>query len=191
MWLATLALAGAPDLDAVHVSTVLTEADSAVVARFWVAATPDQVEALLSDVPRYPQNLPPISEAEFLAPGVVHLTIDLPWPMSARDSVSRVVRREEGADLVLSWDPVAGPPPEEGVVRLEQSRGYWRLTPQDAGTLVTYESHNTVPANVPATIVRTIHRIEGNRLARNLREAVGESAGALVVQATGQPGQGD
>lgn len=191
MWLVPLALAAPADPDAVEVSTVLTDVDSAVVARFWVAASRDELEALLADVPRYPERLPPISEAELLGPDVVHLTIDLPWPMSARDSVSRVRRVEQGEDLLLTWEPVEGPPPAEGVVRLERSRGSWRLSPEGEGTTVTYESYNTAPANVPGAVVRAIHRIEGNRLARNLREAVGAFADPPVVQATGQPVERD
>lgn len=171
-WFLAIPPAPAADFESVEVSTVLTGEESAVRARFWVAAPPERVLALLADVPRYPEVLPPISRATFLGPDVVHLTISLPWPLAARDSVSRISRSVDGAVTVLQWTPTSGPPPEPGVVRLEQSHGSWRIEPAEGGTHVTYESYNTAPANVPEPILKAIHRIEGNRLARNLRAAV-------------------
>lgn len=171
-WFLAIPLASAAGSESVEVSTLLTGDESAVRARFWVPAPPERVLELIKDVPRYPEVLPPISRAAFLEPDVVHLTISLPWPMSARDSVSRVSESVDGAVTVLQWTPTAGPPPEPGVVRLEQSHGSWRIEPAEGGTQVTYESYNTAPANVPEPILKAIHRIEGNRLARNLREAV-------------------
>lgn len=158
----------------VVVTSIITETESAVNARFFVPAPLERVDALIQDLDRYPEAMPPITAASMVAPGVVHLTISLPWPMAARDSVSRVDRQEQGETVVFTWVPAeGGPPPEDGVVRLHASRGSWRLEPQGAGTLVTYESYNTVPANVPTPILKTIHRIEGNRLARNFRDALG------------------
>lgn len=158
----------------VEVATIVTETESAVRARFYVPAPPERILELLADVPSYPRVLPPITKASYLSPEVVHLTIALPWPMSPRDSVSRVSQVGDGEAVLLHWAPTPGPPPLPGVVRLDASHGYWRVEPRAEGSWVTYESYNTAPANVPEPILRAIHRAEGHRLARNLRAAVAE-----------------
>ena len=171
--LLTLAHAAEPIVeDNVVIESIISETESALHARFHVDATPAEVESFIADVERFPKKLPPISAAEMLAPDVLHLTISLPWPMAARDSVSRISRRLEADTMVFAWEPTEGPPPAQGVIRLERSRGEWRLTPAEGGTDVTYTSYNQVPANVPVPILKIIHKMEGTRLASNLREAL-------------------
>lgn len=178
MWLVftslAVPLAAAAPPDDVSVTSTFVEGQTALVARFRVDAPAPEIQALIEDVTRLPKTLPPISEAELLGPDILHLTIDLPWPLSQRDSVSRVTRSVEGNTIVFAWEPTDGPPPDAGVVRLVASRGQWRLTSVEGGTDVTYESWNQVAANVPEPIVRVIHKMEATRLANNLRAAVAQ-----------------
>lgn len=90
---------------------------------------------------------------------VVYTYIDLPM-ISDRDVTTRAER---------SFDPITGtyrvewaatdegPPPKKGVVRLQQSTGFWIFAPLEGGrTRATYESHTEIAGSIPVWIVNSL-----------------------------------
>jgi hypothetical protein len=50
-----------------------------------------------------------------------------------------------------------GPPPKEGVIRVEKSDGAWHFEPLAGGrTRVTYESHTEIAGSIPAWLVNSL-----------------------------------
>ena len=88
----------------------------------------------------------------------VYTRFDMPWPVTARDSVLHVVT-EEGADGSLLRKLDGQPqfmPERAGNVRVASLQGYWRLVPQGAGQVqVIYEVHTEPGGSVPSWLANS------------------------------------
>ena len=103
-------------------------------------ATPDQVLALITDIPKYAKLLHGISKAEVLKTGTnevyVYFQCDFPWPASDRDYVAHYTWEKKGDGYLVSfvdanyWRPDV----PRGMVRIETVRGSWLLEPNADGT---------------------------------------------------------
>jgi hypothetical protein len=58
----------------------------------------------------------------------------------------------------MSWKATnEGPPPKDGVIRLNRSEGFWRFTPTPEGnTLAVYVSHTEIAGSIPAWVVNSV-----------------------------------
>lgn len=88
----------------------------------------------------------------------LYTRFDMPWPVTARDSVLHVVT-EEGADgsLLRKLD---GQPQyiaeKAGNVRVASLEGYWRLVPKGKGKVeVTYQVHTEPGGSVPSWLANS------------------------------------
>lgn len=88
----------------------------------------------------------------------VYTRFDMPWPVTARDSILRVVT-EEGADgsLLRKLDGQPQFQPEKaGNVRVASLQGYWRLVPRGEGRVeVTYQVHTEPGGSVPSWLANS------------------------------------
>lgn len=118
-----------------------------------VPAPPAEVAALLADFPNYPSIFERVTSARVLAPDVVHITLDMPFPIASRDYVARFSRRQEGTALVFDFDSVVHPaaPTREDPVRLPRAGGQWRLEPEGpSSTRVTYTWNGELGGDFPS-----------------------------------------
>jgi hypothetical protein len=103
-------------------------------------ATPDQVLALITDIPKYAKLLHGISKAEVLKSGTdevyVYFQCDFPWPASDRDYVAHYKWEKKGDGYLVSFSDANywRPDVPRGFVRIETVRGSWLLEPNTDGT---------------------------------------------------------
>ncbi|WP_442108837.1 START domain-containing protein [Pseudomonas sp. NUPR-001] len=77
-----------------------------------------------------------------------------PWPVTPRDSVLHVTTIE-ATDGSLTRKLEGLPtyvPEEKGFVRVAKVDGFWKLTPKDGGTEVTYQVHTEPGGSVPSVV---------------------------------------
>lgn len=79
-----------------------------------------------------------------LGENIMHITLDFPSPLADRDYVAEYTYEDHGEGLhTLRWSSVKHPDgePVDGVVRLDDYEGEWRLEASDEATWVTYLWH--------------------------------------------------
>ncbi len=109
------------------------------------------LENRVTDFAHYPDIFLRLRSAEVLAPGVVRVSLDMPYFLADRDYVARFVRQERGAVVVFSWGAVEHPlAPVGDAVRLPRAAGSWRLEPISPGqTRVTYTWNGELLGDFP------------------------------------------
>lgn len=129
-------------------------------------ASPDAVEAILTDFSGYTQVFKRVTSCRVLEPRVVHVTLDMPSPLSDRDYIAKFERREEGADRVFSWVAVEHPlAPPGDAVRLLRSAGEWRLSPAAGGkTRLTYTWEAELGGDIPEWALPRAWAIQGGEV---------------------------
>ena len=125
-----------------------------------IAIDAERLFAVLGDIGRYPEIMPPTASARLLdrdgATALYHLVIDPPV-VSRRDYCIRVTltRIEDGA-LESRWQQTEEhcPAPERGIVRMRGADGRWRLRPLGPGrTEVEYVAFADPGGALPAWMV--------------------------------------
>lgn len=88
-----------------------------------------------------------------------HIAINAPF-VSDRDVVTRVEQTFDSLTATHSivWRATnEGPPPRDGVVRLDRSDGYWSFTPEDENrTKAVYVSHTEIAGSIPAWVINSV-----------------------------------
>jgi len=94
-----------------------------------------------------------ISKDEFY----VYTEADVPWPFDNRDIVTlnKVVKDEKTGAVTIEIAAVAGKVPEkEGVVRMPESGGFWKFTPNKEGKIaVVYQYLADPGGGIPEWLV--------------------------------------
>ena len=119
---------------------------------FTLPGSLDRVEALLADFAHYPDFMDRISETRVYAPDVVHIILDMPFPIVSRDYVVKYTRHEEGEAVVFDFVAVDHPKASavEGSVRLPRAEGQWKLEPVGPNaTKVTYTWNGELLGDFP------------------------------------------
>lgn len=90
---------------------------------------------------QYVSKMGSISSVTRLAPDVLHVVMDYPFPLDDRDYVARFARTTQAdGTVVFAWTPTTHDraPEAAGVVRLSWLEGEWRFSPEGDNTRVTY-----------------------------------------------------
>ena len=117
-----------------------------------VLAPIDQVVSSLRNMADHSEKYESILSIHQLADDVMHITLDFPSPLADRDYVAKYVYTDEGEGLhTLKWSSVEheAAPPVNGVVRLVDYQGEWRLETANEGTWVTYMWHAHYGGSLP------------------------------------------
>jgi len=131
--------------------------------------------ALLSDFERYPSFMDRIQETRIYEPDVVHILLDMPFPLASRDYVVRYTRQDQGTTVVFDFKAVEHPAalPVEGSIRLPRAEGQWRLEPVDAGhTRVTYTWNGELLGDFPDWALTKAWATQGDEVLGWLRKAL-------------------
>lgn len=110
-------------------------------AKLWCRAwgvSPASVDAfarVIENRTDYPSIYPHVAEVVAISESVHYTRIAMPMPFSDRDQVFSADRTDVAGDRVYSWHAVetSAKPPVDGVVRLTDAAGEWRLHPRDDG----------------------------------------------------------
>ena len=91
---------------------------------------------------------------------IVYSYIDMPPFITDRDIVTRAERLfdAETRSYRLEWHTTdEGPPPRDGVIRVQKSDGSWVFEPLQGGrTRVIYESHTEIAGALPGWLVNSL-----------------------------------
>jgi ribosome-associated toxin RatA of RatAB toxin-antitoxin module len=136
-------------------------------------APPGRIWEVIQDVPRRPEWMPFVSEAQVVVPQQgnsrsVYQRIDPPL-VSDRDYTVRNTSRVDPQAGVFEQEFVVrnedGPPPAQGVVRVTVIRGRWSLEPVGVGkTRIRYWVHTDPGGAIPAWMVNYGSRYSVQRL---------------------------
>ena len=120
----------------------------------------EQLMAALTDVPHYPEFMPPAVETKRIwtrgGESVFYLVVDPPVVRKRDYCVHIKVRRLPTGQLENTWRLTDDgcPPVQKGMVRMVKSEGRWLLTPQaDGTTMVDYSGVTDPGGALPAWIV--------------------------------------
>jgi hypothetical protein len=145
-----------------------------------LAASVEQVLAVLRDASTFPDWLPDTLDCRLLRTSDVERTIYIethaPWPVWNRDGVFHFTfSRDPGLDGAANVRVEAIPglvPPREGKVRVPRSDGFWRIEPKAGGVHVSYQIHADPGGWVPVWLANiTVVRMPFKTL-KNLRRQV-------------------
>lgn len=130
--------------------------------------------ATFSELDRYQSQMKQIASIQRLAPDVLHVVMDFPFPITDRDYVARFQQRTEAdGTVVFAWHPVVDPrAPDDGrTVRLTAFDGEWRFAADGAGTRVTYLWEANPGGSLPD--VGVVRRQAGLAAVQDLANACG------------------
>lgn len=127
-----------------------------------IHATADEVIRLITDVNQYPKWLPRCKSARIVAhinPNefLVYICYDLPWPVADRDCVSRmkITREANGTTTITSTCEPKYIKEENGVVRVTQMVGKWKITPRANGVEVMNEYSSDPGGSLPDWLINS------------------------------------
>ncbi len=197
LFLATAALAAAPVPEGLGDWSILSDDEiwvgcTKVGGQDWCRATSeldvsiDQLSALLHDIPRYPQIFDRVSQAAELESGLVHVVLNMPFPLADRDYVARFTEHHSDGEKVFRWvaDDAAAPPADK-VVRLVNSAGQWRLVDEGGATRVEYTWNGDLGGDVPSWALERAWRLQGTEVMEWLADAAAGRPARATRQAAG------
>lgn len=137
------------------------------VGELSIDAPPEVVRATLQNFSHYPTMFPRVRSVESVSGDVVHVTLQMPFPLQDRDYIIRAT--SAGDELTLL--PVAHPL-VEGVVRLPEFSGRWTFQPEGEGTAVVYVWHTDMGADIPEWAWERTWRTQGSEVLGRLKRYV-------------------
>jgi hypothetical protein len=131
---------------------------------------------LLHSFESYPVTFKRVYKTKVLAPNIVHVLLDMPFPFKYRDYIAQFVETQEGQDLVFTFNAVEhaeAAKPDKDSVRLPRAAGRWRLTPVSATeTQVTYTWNGELLGKIPTFGLPEAWKTQGVEVMEWLKEAV-------------------
>ena len=144
---------------------------------FEIAASVEQVLAVLRDANTFPDWLPDTLDCRLLRTTgneqTIYIETHAPWPVWNRDGVFHFTFSRDAAGGHVSVEALQGVVPiRAGKVRVPRSDGYWRIEPTPGGVRVSYQIHADPGGSVPVWLANlTVVRMPFKTL-RNLRQQV-------------------
>ena len=137
-----------------------------ILAVTTLPTTPGSVLAVLNDVE---ENAPKLSDVvrnsvieqrESATRYRIYTVMDMPWPLSDRDSFNqRVIEHDADSGVVTITDTATqgGKPEREGLVRIQSSRQQWRLTLlEDGQTKVELQILVDPNGPIPSSLINSM-----------------------------------
>lgn len=139
---------------------------------------PSKVQATLEDFAGHRSVFHSVSSLRELQPGLIHVVLDYPAPLTDRDYVAQYTRVEDGAAVVYRWTPVEHPgaPVHPERIRMVDMAGEWRVEAADGGARVTYIWQADIRGDVPNWILTRARKVTGNTILVELSKSLGTKA---------------
>jgi hypothetical protein len=141
-----------------------------------IEAPQAKLSELLQSFETYPKTFKRVYKTKVLAPNVVHVLLDMPFPFKYRDYIAHFVETQEAADLVFTFNAVEhvdAVVPDQASVRLPRAAGRWRLTPVGTSqTKVTYTWNGELLGKIPTFGLPEAWSTQGVEVMEWLEEAV-------------------
>ncbi len=123
---------------------------------------------------------------------VIHTTIDMPVLVADRDVALRVTVAPDAGDGTrrVAWRTAGDevPPPEDGVVRIPESSGFWEFAADGPGrSRAVYVTRSDIGGSIPAWIVSPMMRDQVAGDMQRLRAVIAERAESLGFERGVEP----
>ena len=116
---------------------------------------------------RYPRVFDRVSRCREIDPDVIHVTLDMPFPLAPRDYVVHYSYKRVGDRDVFEFKSVASDkaPPTSDVVRLPYAGGAWELRARGpAATEITYTWNGELGGDVPSWALERAWKTQGTEV---------------------------
>lgn len=143
-----------------------------------IAAPLDGVVGALRDMRYSADKFESVVQIDVLAEDTLRVVLDYPSPLDDRDYVARYSYTTEGTAHLFRWTPApdAGAAVVDGVVRLPDFAGEWRLEPTaDGQTRVRYTWQAAIHGSFPSWAYSTAWKRAGYEALKDLAGTQGAS----------------
>lgn len=148
------------------------------VSEMQVTCDVTKIERFLSDFSQYPKTFPRVISANELEPNMVHVQIDMPFPLYPRDYIAHFRRESIENGVYFWWTSVVHPkaPEREDTVRLPNSAGSWTVTRAGEGySRIRYFWNAEIGVDIPDWALPRARRTQGQEVMYWLQEACDRS----------------
>ena len=134
----------------------------------------DKIAEILEDKTNYPNVFKRIEATTILEPEIVHIMLDMPFPIASRDYIVKYTTHLTGNDLLYQFRAVNH---EKAIlmksyIRLVNAAGEWRLSPVNNNeTKVTYTWNGELLGDFPDWALPRAWKTQGNEVLNWLLEA--------------------
>jgi hypothetical protein len=117
-----------------------------------ISAPLEQVSQALQNMRYNADMFESVASISVLSDDLLHITLDYPSPLDDRDYVAKYTFSTDGDAHLFRWTPATDPgaPEVDGVVRLPNFAGEWRLEARGSGTWVRYTWQAEINGSFPS-----------------------------------------
>ncbi|SVA05054.1 uncharacterized protein METZ01_LOCUS57908 [marine metagenome] len=135
----------------------------------------EHISHIIEDKENYPNVFKRIEDTAILAPDIVHITLDMPFPFAGRDYIVKYVSNKtatENTYTFTAYDEIKVPE-RKNYVRLINAGGRWTVIPHGNGkTKVTYTWHGELRGDFPDWALERAWKVQGTEVLNWLYEAL-------------------
>ena len=134
----------------------------------------DKIAEILENKTNYPNVFKRIEATTILEPEIVHIMLDMPFPITSRDYIVKYTTHLTGNDLLYQFRAVnhEKASPTKSYIRLVNAAGEWRLSPVNNNeTKVTYTWNGELLGDFPDWALPRAWKTQGNQVLNWLLEA--------------------
>ncbi len=134
----------------------------------------NKITKILEDKANYPNVFKRIEATTILEPEIVHIMLDMPFPITSRDYIVKYTTHFVDNDLCYQFRAVnhEKASPTKSYIRLVNAAGEWRLSPlKNNETQVTYTWNGELLGDFPNWALPRAWKTQGNEVLNWLLEA--------------------
>ncbi len=134
----------------------------------------DKIAEILEDKANYPNVFKRIETTRMLEPEIVHIMLDMPFPIASRDYIVKYTTHLTGNDLLYQFRAVNHEKATlmRSYIRLVNAAGEWRLSPVNNNeTKVIYTWNGELLGDFPDWALPRAWKTQGNEVLNWLLEA--------------------
>ena len=134
----------------------------------------DKIAEILEDKANYPNVFKRIETTRMLEPEIVHIMLDMPFPIASRDYIVKYTTHLTGNDLLYQFHAVNHEKATlmKSYIRLVNAAGEWRLSPVNNNeTKVIYTWNGELLGDFPDWALPRAWKTQGNEVLNWLLEA--------------------
>ena len=134
----------------------------------------DKIAEILEDKANYPNVFKRIETTTILEPEIVHIMLDMPFPIASRDYIVKYTTHLTGNDLLYQFRAVNHEKATlmKSYIRLVNAAGEWRLSPVNNNeTKVIYTWNGELLGDFPDWALPRAWKTQGNEVLNWLLEA--------------------
>ena len=135
----------------------------------------EHISHIIEDKENYPNVFKRIEDTTILAPDVVHISLDMPFPFAGRDYIVNYVSNKtdtENTYTFTAYDEIKVPE-RKNYVRLINAGGRWKVIPHGNGkTKVTYTWNGELRGDFPDWALERAWKVQGTEVLNWLYESL-------------------